>query len=326
MRPPILFAWFGLATFAGPSQATQLLHTLVSPNEQPSGHFGIGVSIVGDVDDDGHADVVVGASHEAPGTSPSYAGRAYVFSGQSAFLLFTLASPNEEANGFFGDDVSAAGDVNNDGYDDVVVGALGESPDGAPQGAGGPYVFSGQSGAVLHVLASPNQEYEGNFGISVSGGDVDNDDHADVIVGAWNEDPGAGAFDAGRAYVFSGQNGVLLHTLRSPTEQPEGHFGNSVSNAGDMDADGYGDVIVAAYQEDTDSTDAGKAYVFSGETGSLLCTLMSPNEEAHGLFGYSVSGGEDVDCDGYDDVIVGAPRENPGGSPHDAGRAYVFSG
>ncbi len=149
-----------------------------------------------------------------PGSSPSGAGRAYVFSGATGDTLFSLKSPFEEDSGRFGISVSGAGDVNMDGKADFIVGALGESPGSSPIKAGRAYVFSGATGDTLFSLKSPFEESNGLFGHSVSGaGDVNMDGKADVIVGARDEDPG------GRAYVFSGATGDTLFSLKSPFEE-----------------------------------------------------------------------------------------------------------
>lgn len=304
-------------------QDRSLLYELVSPNEEPSGAFGGSVSGPGDVNQDGFADLLVGAPDEDPGTAPSDCGRAYLFSGRDGSLLFELVSPNEQLVGEFGGSVSGAGDVNQDGFADVIVGAFEEDPGGRA------YLFSGQDGALLFDLVSPNEEEFGGFGTFVSGaGDINQDGSADVIVGASGEDPGNSPQDAGRAYVFSGRGGSLLFQLVSPNEEPTGLFGSAVSGAGDVNQDGFEDVIVGASGEDPGNSpqDAGRAYVFSGQDGSLLYQLVSPNEEGGGRFGWAVSGAGDVDHDGFVDVIVTACLEDPRNSPIDAGRAYIFSG
>ncbi len=303
--------------FSGATGAA--LHTLRSPFPESDGHFGRSVSCAGDVNSDGHADVVVGASEEFGGVDA--AGRAYVFNARTGRLLYTLQSPNPEVQGSFGFSVSGAGDVNNDGYPDVVVGAWRET--GGATESGRAHVFSGQTGALLRTLQSPNPEFQGSFGSSVSGaGDVNDDGCADVVVGARHED--AGAVNAGRAYVFSGATGAPLHTLLSPSPEHEGYFGCSVSCAGDVDEDGYADVMVGAEQEDGGVEGAGRAFVFSGATGAVLHTLQSLNPTLQGCFGCSVSGAGDVDNDGYPDMVVGAWHEDGGAIA--AGRAYLFSG
>jgi hypothetical protein len=307
----------------------QLLHTLVPPNGEVDGSFGVSVSAAADVNNDGSDDVIVGAYLEDPGGGPTDAGRAYVYSGRIGVLIYELASPNEQAGGHFGETVSGVGDADNDGYDDVAVGAHEESTAGSPPGAGRAYVFSGQAGTLLYTLLSPNEKEDGWFGISVSGiGDVNNDGYDDVLVGAKNESPHTSPYRAGRAYVFSGMTGSLLHTLVSPNEEEFGNFGYAVSGAGDVNGDGHPDLVVGAHRENPGAspTDAGRAHVFCGQTATVLHTLASPNEEADGLFGSSVSGAGDVNNDGCDDVVVGARYEDPGASPADAGRVYVYDG
>jgi hypothetical protein len=297
----------------------QVLYTLESANPESLGFFGVSVSGAGDVDNDGYEDVVVAGHLEDGGAAD--AGRVYVFSGQTGGVLYTLESSSPEVSGDFGCSVSGAGDVNNDGYDDVIVGAYAE--DGGAANAGRVYVFSGRTGGLLYPLESPSPEALGAFGISVSGaGDVDGDGYDDAAVGAFFED--GGATDAGRVYVFSGQTGGLLYPLESPSPEALGAFGISVSGAGDVNGDGYDDAVVGAFMEDGGATDAGRAYVFSGQTGGLLYTLESPNPEGSGLLGYSVSGAGYVNADSYADVIVGAMSEDGGALA--AGRAYVFDG
>ena len=105
-----------------------------------------------------------------------------------------------------------------------------------------------------------------------------------------------------------------LTTLVSPNPENLGYFGCSVSGAGDVNNDGYDDVIVGTLREDTDGvTDAGTAYVFSGPAGELLFPLASPDPQDLGIFGAAVSGAGDVNGDGFDDVtfslIVGTDQD-----------------
>jgi hypothetical protein len=304
------------------------LDTLVSPNEEADGRFGHSVAGAGDVNGDGHVDVIVGAQLEDPGASPAGAGRAYVFSGADGSCLDTLMSPNEEADGYFAVSVSGAGDVDDDGRDDIIVGASNEDLPGSPNDAGCAYVFSGTTGECLDTLVSPNEQYLGHFGRCVSGaGDVDEDGHDDVIVGAYQEDAVPSGTDAGRAYVFGGAAGNVVLALTSPMEDNQGNFGWSVSGAGDVDGDGSDDVLVGAPGEDgAGQVSSGRAYIFSGATGDTLRTLISPNAETSGRFGFAVSSAGDVDFDNHPDAIVGAFDEDPGSSPGGAGRAYIFSG
>jgi len=224
---------------------------------------------------------------------------------------FTLVSPLPEANGFFGWSVSGAGDINDDGVRDVIVGALNE--DGGASAAGRAYIFSGADGSPLDTLISPNPKAGGGFGSSVAGiGDINNDGRGDLIVGAYRENGGASA--AGRAYIFSGAGGGLLRTLTSPAPRFEGLFGQSVSGVKDVNGDGVSDIVIGTQQT------TGRVYIFSGLDGSLLHTLQSPSPEPADNLG-GARGIDDVNGDGRGDVIAGVPTADGG-----SGRAYIFSG
>jgi hypothetical protein len=273
--------------------------------------LGTSVSGAGDANNDGYADLIVGAPGNDGGASN--AGRAYVYSGQTGGLLWTFTG--QAGNDWFGTSVSGAGDVNNDSYDDVIVGANGNDAGGG--GAGRAYVYSGQTGGLLWTFTGAAALDW--FGLSVSGaGDVNNDGYADLMVGAINND--GGGSNAGRAYVYSGQTGGLLWSFDG--ESSDDGLGYSVSGAGDVDQDGYDDLIAGAWQCNYGGDGTGRAYVYSGLTGELIHTFTGEAEQNY--FGVSVSGAGDVNSDGYDDLVVGAYHNNAGGS--EAGRAYVYSG
>ena len=265
--------------------------------------FGVSVSGAGDVNLDGFADLVVGAWFaDINGTDSGY---ARVFSGVDGSILYTLYG--NSTNDKFGVSVSGAGDVNGDGFDDVIVGAHGDN-----QHRGSAQVFSGVDGSILYT-------FEGNsssarFGWSVSGGgDVNGDGVPDLIVGARHSHP------HGRAYVFSGLNGSVLYTWYYSANFD--HIGFSVSDAGDVNADGFDDVIAGAPYNDNNGTLSGSARVFSGVDGSVLYTFDGDTENDY--LGYSVSGAGDVNGDGFDDLIVGAWQPT---YPSGPGYARVFSG
>ncbi len=208
----------------------------------------------------------------------------------------------------FGWSVAHAGDVNNDGYPDIIVGA---------RGVGRAYVFSGLNGDTLWVFYQ--EALTDFFGVSVSGvGDVNNDGHDNFIIGAEQND--AGGANTGRAYVFSGLDGDTLYVFTG--ENNTALFGGSVSTAGDVNNDGYDDIIIGARWDDAGGSGAGRAYVFSGLDGDTLYVYTGENSYDH--LGVSVSGAGDVNSDGYDDFIVGADGFD--GHEGNDGRAYVFSG
>jgi hypothetical protein len=306
-----------LVTFAfwlssAPRAGTQCTHGIfyTFDGEVAGDHFGRSVSGAGDVDGDGYDDLIVGANWNDAGGAD--AGRAYVYSGQTGNLIWAFTG--EAAGDWFGISVSGAGDVNNDGYDDLIVGAVYNNAGGDK--AGRAYVYSGQTGNLIWTFTG--EAARDYFGRSVSGaGDVDNDGYDDLIVGAIYND--AGGDKAGRAYVYSGQTGNLIYTFTG--EAAGDALGYSVSGAGDVNSDGYHDLIVGANWNDAGGTDAGRAYVYSGQTGNLMYTFTG--EATGDAFGWSVSGAGDVDNDGYHDLIVGAYGNDAGGDY--AGRAYVYS-
>jgi len=266
-------------------------------------------------------DVIVGAFGETVEGNTSQ-GWAYVFDGITGSILLNLTTPNPQSYARFGNSVSS-GDVNNDGKDDIIVGADSESV-GINPGQGRAYVFDGVTGSILLNLTTPNPQSYARFGNSVSSGDVNGDGKNDVIVGANSESVGINP-GQGRAYVFDGVTGSVLLNLSTPNPQSYGYFGISVSS-GDMNNDGTHDVIVgASFETVSSSTYQGRAYVFDGVTGSILLNLTTPNPKFAARFGDSVSSG-DVNNDGRDDIIVGASNEDVVGNTFPQGRVYVFDG
>ncbi len=224
--------------------------------------------------------------------------------GQSTLMVIEGAAANDR----LGYAVSGAGDVDRDGFDDMIVGAPWESSSGAAT------VISGASGLAIHSF--PGHSGGSHFGTSVSGaGDVDGDGFDDLIVGAPYQD--GVQSDAGSAYVYSGATGLLLHSFSGSGLRE--HFGQSVSGAGDVNNDGFDDVIVGAYGDSTMAGGAGRAVVFSGVDGTQLFAVFGGAEGDR--MGTSVSDLGDIDGDGFDDVLVGAPQFFYG-----AGYAQMISG
>lgn len=301
-----------------------VLRTFTSPNPQEDGFFGSAGAQIGDIDDDGTADFLIGAPYENYG-SESEAGVAYLISGRTGKALQTLTSPNPELIGVSGSSVERIGDTNGDGVTDVLIGAHRESANGI-ETAGRAYTVSSDDGLVLHTLTSPNTEKGGLFGRSVSRvPDIDGDRIPDLLVAAPSEGV-SGISEAGRAYLLSGSDGQVIHTLSSPNSEEGGWFGGSIAGVGDVNDDGMEDLLIGAGSESIGKVkDAGRAYLFSGRNGEVLQTLTSPNPETDGSFGATVAEGEDVNGDGIPEFAIGAQRESPGGV-RESGRAYLFSG
>lgn len=267
--------------------------------------FGHSVSVAGDVNDDGYPDFMVGAPGNDSGAI--WAGAAYVYCGQSGALLYTFFG--DSAGDAFGSVVSWAGDVNSDGYDDVIVGAYFASGE-----RGYAKVFSGQTGAVIHSIRG---YFSGDwFGYAVSGlGDLDSDGHAEVLVGAPHYDTVYN--NDGAAFVFDGLTGLQKPAVFAG-EASGDMFGSAVSSAGDVNGDTVPDLIIGAPYNDSSGSDAGAAYVYSGSDWTPLYTFRG--ETSNDNFGWAVAGQVDINSDGYDDILVGAPQSDSGGS------VYIYSG
>jgi hypothetical protein len=263
----------------------------------------LGFSVDGncDVDNDGIPDFVVGGQNANSG-----AGLARVYSGSTGNIIYTFNGDNAGDN--FGYSVACAGDVNNDDYGDVVVGAPKDDNNGKSN-SGSVSIYSGINGQLLFRFNGDGQNDE--LGGAVSGaGDVNNDSFDDVIAGARNDDNAAS--DAGSARVFSGATGTVLYTFDGTSGSD--WFGSTVSDAGDINKDGYADVIVGSQSSDNkNGYNAGTVSVFSGQNGNHIYTFLGDAQSSN--LGNSVSSAGDVNADGYPDIVVGG-----------AGYARLFSG
>jgi len=274
--------------------------------------LGISVASAGDVNGDGYNDVIVGAYGYF-----SFTGQAYIYYGgasmnNTADVTFTGAAVSD----YFGGSVASAGDVNGDGFADVIVGAKGA--DGGGVNRGQAYIYYG--GASMNNTADVTFTGAANsdwLGFSVApAGDVNGDGYADVIVGALYA-----STNNGQAYIYYGgasMNNTADVTFTGAADNDS--FGFSVAPAGDVNGDGYNDVIVGA--KDASSTN-GQAYIYYGgasmnNTADVTFTGVAAADD----FGIDVASAGDVNGDGYNDVIVGAYLAGVG----DIGEAYIYYG
>lgn len=307
-------------TGSGPDRGLELLNITGAAAGDTFGHW---VGGAGDVNNDGYDDLIVGApTNDAGGQD---AGRAYIFFG-SQFIdgIADVVLTGATAGDNFGQEVSTAGDVNGDGFDDVIVGA--PLNGAAGKAAGAAYIFFGgqfmdsTADVTLTGMAAGD-----NFGFSAStAGDVNNDGYDDVMVGAqYNATAGP---NSGEAYLFlGGRNMDSTADLVFTSAGAGDMFGRSVSTVGDVNMDGYDDVMVGALYSDSGGSQTGSAYLYCGGMPmDNISDIEFTGQAAGDLFGFPVSCAGDPNNDGVDDILIGAQGSSFGGAG--AGQAYIFFG
>ena len=318
-----------------------------------SDNFGISTAAIGDLDGDGVEDLAVGARNDD--TNGTDRGAVYVLLMNSDGTIKSNQKIADNTGGFsvtltdsdaFGTSVAGLGDLDNDGVEDLAVGAFKDDTGGADRGA--VYVLLMNSNGTVksnQKIADNTGGFNvtltdsGNFGNSAAGiGDLDNDGIEDLAVGAWFDDTGGA--DRGAFYVlFMNSNGTVKSNQKiadntggfSVTLTNIDLFGSSIAAVGDLDNDGVEDLAVGAYSDDTGGTSRGAVYVLlmnsngtvksnqkiADNTGGFTVTLSNFDE-----FGISVGGLGDLDNDGVEDLAVGVDADDTGGT--NRGAMYVL--
>ncbi|CAB5501617.1 hypothetical protein THERMOT_1455, partial [Bathymodiolus thermophilus thioautotrophic gill symbiont] len=348
--------------FNSRSVVTVVAQGFVMNGEKAGDQSGSSVSSAGDVNGDGLDDLIIGAFWADP-TSGDKAGKSFVVFGKTnatAINLSDIASGiggfvinGENENDWSGRAVSSAGDVNGDGFDDLIVSAhMAKST--SKFFAGKTSVVFGKGNDTTAVNLSDIASGVGGFAISgvgvgdlsgyslSSAGDVNGDGLDDLIIGAWGADTAAG-----KSYVVFGKNtntsAVDLSEVEAGTggfvingENDSDYSGYSVSSAGDVNGDGFDDLIVGAFGVDSaDGIKAGSSYVVFGKKDNTDAVNLSSvatgiggfvikGESAEDYSGYSVSSAGDVNGDGLSDLIVGAYAADSG--QENTGKTFVVFG
>jgi len=287
--------------------------------------FGYSVAGAGDTDGGGFADVVIGGRDFRNGEVNE--GAAYLFEGSSSgpSLAPDWMTEGNLAFAYFGQSVAGAGDVNADGFADLVVGALYYSSGQTSEGKAFVYHGSAAGLQIVPAWTAEGNQVSAGFSWAVSGaGDVNRDGFDDVVIGARYF--ANGQAEEGAAFLYLGSPSGLAS---SPAWQREGGtaqagFGYDVASAGDVNGDGFDDVLISAFYP-TGLGGQGTAHLFLGSPSGLSADpswTFGP-VQSYDEFGDAVSGGGDVNGDGFDDIFIGAPGNSSQSVP---GRAYAFYG
>jgi hypothetical protein len=316
-----VYVFLGSASGLSPTAAW------IEDSDQLDAHFGKCVASAGDVNGDGFDDVVIGA--DAYDNGQLSEGRVYVYLGSALGLATTPAwhVESDQAVAVFGAAVDGAGDVNGDGYDDVIVGAYVYDNGQTDEGRAFVYLGSASGLATTPAWTAESNQPSAFFGIAVAGiGDVNTDGYDDIAVGASGYDEVLPNEGKAFAYYGSATGPSLTPDWTYRGGQDTANFAQALADAGDVDGDGFDDLIIGDFHYDNDQIDDGRTYVFGGSASGLKANpiWVVQDSKVASTFGWSVASAGDVNGDGYADVAVGAPESE--NDQLNEGRAFVYHG
>ncbi len=313
--------------FHGSLSGVSTTSSTSAESNQDFAEMGYSVASAGDINGDGYSDIIVGAPGYNNGQFFEGVVFVYLGSGSGVNLASSVLLEKNQASATFGRSVASAGDVNGDGYSDIVVGAF--NFDNGQSNEGSAFVYHGSASGINTASSTTleSNQVDAFFGFSVAcAGDVNGDGYSDIIVGADNFDNGQA--NEGSAFVYQGSSSGIISVAISILESDKvsANLGRSVACAGDVNGDGFSDVITGAYNFTNGESSEGAAFVFHGSAFSLSTsenTALESNQLNANL-GWSVSTAEDINGDGFSDIVVGVPNYDNGET--DEGAAFVYYG
>ena len=319
-------------------------------------YVGLAVSAGGDLNGDGYDDIAIGslgydlsAASDAGIVGVRY-GSAASLSGNTSIDALDANFTGIKTRDYLGFAVKFIGDVNGDGYDELAAGARGASS--TYPGAGAVYIIQGSAtrysgistmttAAALTITGATRTDSLGDMGSIAGPVELDGDGLHDIVVGSITIKSGANT-RAGGAYVFYGTAGALSTSASLSIAAADASFtggaaddvlGGASASAGDVNGDGYNDLVLGAYGVDNGSTlNVGCAYLLHGGASRLSGASSVTSAAVATICGEATSdslgatvGGADVNGDGYSDMFVGANGVDNGTSSN-VGAMYVFYG
>ena len=327
--------------------------------EESQAQSGTSIAGLGDVNGDGYDDILIGA-HGMDGD----AGNSFLFFGRpsgnwqrdTSISTANITFLGEAEGDFSGVAVAGAGDVNGDGYNDIIIGAPSFTQVSETEARGKAYVYFGRptnlwsstinlTDANIHFLGALNSRTGSSVGSALNfAGDTHPSNGNDIdtfMIGAF-----AHTNYRGRTYLICGDSTWTTSTqltidpnnlspsirmVRIDGEVNGAASGIAIAGVGDVNNDDYDDVVISAPYDNEGGTQAGQVYLILGRSVSdtLSITLSNTDasfygENANDRAGLAISGAGDVNKDGFNDILIGAPENEDGGV--DAGKVYIIFG
>lgn len=282
----------------------------------------------GDVNGDGYSDIVAGGTKLSDPETQE--GKVWVFYGSPTGPggTYNWTWELNQPYAILGSGCAMNGDINGDGYDDLIVSAKMYSNPETDEG--GIWIFYG---SPTGPSATPDWHWESNQAFAIAGfpvnyaGDINGDGYDDflIAINAWD-----GALnDEGAVAVFYGSPSGPASTpdLFLQGDQKKAYFGHWADGAGDVNGDGYDDVVVSSLDYDDVVSNEGRVWLFYGGPSGLnpVAGWNGETHQANSSLGYCVAGAGDIDGDGYDDIIAGEKYWD-NADYTDEGAAFVWFG